>query len=140
MTAPSITLRVLDELDYSRAQHSQRQWTDARTPDTADEIWLLSHPPVFTLGQAGKRHHILEAGDIPVVRSDRGGQVTYHAPGQVVLYTLLQLRRYRLSVRGLVSLLENAVIDVLSEFGVAAVADPKAPGVYVDGAKIAALG
>ncbi|MEM6988496.1 MAG: lipoyl(octanoyl) transferase LipB, partial [Pseudomonadota bacterium] len=135
-----MTLRLLGEVDYALAQHAQRAWTDTRGAHTADELWILSHPAVFTLGQAGKRHHILDAGDVPVVQSDRGGQVTYHGPGQLVLYTLLNLRRYALSVRGLVSLLEDSVVTLLSNAGVAAAADPKAPGVYVDGAKIAALG
>ncbi|MEM9601866.1 MAG: lipoyl(octanoyl) transferase LipB [Pseudomonadota bacterium] len=133
-------MRTLGELRYDDALARQRAFTDARGPDTADEVWVVSHPPVFTLGQAGKRHHVLDAGDIPVVQSDRGGQVTYHGPGQVVVYTLLDLRRHGLGVRALVSALENTVVAVLGDHAVVAQADPSAPGVYVNGAKIAALG
>lgn len=115
-------------------------FTEARGADTADEIWLVEHPPVFTLGLAGRREHLLAPGEIPVVGTDRGGQVTYHGPGQVVLYPLLQLRRHGLGVRRLVTLLEETVVDLLAEHGVAAAARPDAPGVYVDGAKVAALG
>ncbi|MEM7376069.1 MAG: lipoyl(octanoyl) transferase LipB [Pseudomonadota bacterium] len=137
---PSLIVRTLGVLPYTDALARQRAFTDARGSDTADEVWVVSHAPVFTLGQAGKRHHVLDAGDIPVVQSDRGGQVTYHGPGQVVVYTLLDLRRHGLGVRALVSALEHTVVAVLAEHGVAARADPKAPGVYVNGAKIAALG
>ena len=117
-----------------------RAFTDARTRDTADEIWLVQHPPVFTLGQAGRLEHIINPGDIPVIHSDRGGQVTYHGPGQLVIYPLLDLRRLALGVRDLVILLENSVIDLLSRYGVEAHGRRDAPGVYVDKCKIAALG
>ncbi len=138
--ATHLIVRQLGELDYTVAQRAQRAFTDARLPDSPDEVWVLSHPAVFTLGQAGKPEHILDAGDIPIVHSDRGGQVTYHGPGQLVVYTLLDLRRHGWGVRALVTRLESAVIAVLAEAGVEAQADPSAPGVYVDSAKIAALG
>ncbi|MDR9406832.1 MAG: lipoyl(octanoyl) transferase LipB [Spiribacter sp.] len=117
-----------------------RAFTDARGADSADEIWQVEHPPVFTLGQAGRPEHILDAGPIAVVQSDRGGQVTYHGPGQIVIYPLLDLRRHQLGARRLVSLLELSVIDWLGQWGISAAARDDAPGVYVDGAKIAALG
>jgi lipoyl(octanoyl) transferase len=117
-----------------------RAFTDRRNPDTQDEIWLLQHPPVFTLGQAGRPEHLLDPGGIPIVRTDRGGQVTYHGPGQIVAYVLLDLRRAGLGVKGLVHLLEGAVIGLLASYGTQAYARPEAPGVYVAGAKVAALG
>jgi lipoyl(octanoyl) transferase len=116
-------------------------FTATRAADTADQIWLLEHPPVYTLGVAGRAEHLPRvANGIPVVRTDRGGQITYHGPGQVVIYTLLNLRRRGLAVRPLVRLLELSVIDLLADFGIAAAARIEAPGVYVAGAKIAALG
>lgn len=117
-----------------------REFTEGRQADTADELWWLEHRPVFTLGQAGKAEHVLAAGDIPVVRTDRGGQVTYHGPGQLVGYLLLDLRRSGIGVRDLVTAIEAAIIDLLADYGVAAVARREAPGVYVQGRKIAALG
>ena len=117
-----------------------KRFTDERTSDTADELWVCEHPPVFTLGQAGRQEHIHNSSNIPVVKSDRGGQVTYHGPGQIVIYTLINLRRRRLGIRDMVMLLENAVIDVLKTHDVVAEARRDAPGVYVEGAKIAALG
>jgi len=117
-----------------------RDFTASRDPETPDELWLLQHPPIYTLGQAGRLEHVLDPGDIPVLKVDRGGQVTYHGPGQIVAYLLLDLRRAGLGVRGLVHLLETAVIDLLARQGIAAEARPGAPGVYVQGAKIAALG
>jgi lipoyl(octanoyl) transferase len=115
-------------------------FTDTRGPATPDELWVLEHPPVFTLGQAGRPEHLLDPGTIPVVQVDRGGQVTYHGPGQVVLYCLVDLRRAGLGVRGLVSLLEQAVVDLLAARGIPAKSRTDAPGVYVGGRKIAALG
>jgi lipoyl(octanoyl) transferase len=115
-------------------------FTDGRDSDTADEIWVLEHPPVFTLGQAGRAEHLLAPGDIPVVNVDRGGQVTYHGPGQIVVYPLLDLRRLGLGVRELVERLEQAVIEVLAELGIESRSRRDAPGVYVGEAKIAALG
>ena len=117
-----------------------QRFTDARTPDSDDEIWLVEHLPVFTLGQAGKPEHILDPGDIPVIRTDRGGQVTYHGPGQLVAYVLVDLRRAGLGIRRLVTLIEESVISLLAEYGVPAQARTDAPGVYVDGKKIASLG
>ena len=117
-----------------------RSFTDARSADTEDELWVLEHPPVYTLGQAGKREHLLNSGDIPIVESDRGGQVTYHGPGQLIVYTLIDLRRAGFGIRGLVVRLENAVINTLQGYGITASGRRDAPGVYVDTAKIAALG
>lgn len=114
--------------------------TEQRNEDSPDELWLLEHPSVFTLGLNGKREHVLAPGDIPLVPVDRGGQVTYHGPGQLVLYVLVDLKRHGLGVRRLVTLLEQAVIALLAEHRIAAVARPEAPGVYVDGRKIAAVG
>lgn len=115
-------------------------FTDTRDADTADEIWLLEHNPVFTLGLAGKREHVLAPGDIPVVHIDRGGQVTYHGPGQLVVYPLLDLRRRHLGPRALVSALEQATVDALAEWKIAAHARPDAPGVYVEEKKVASIG
>lgn len=114
--------------------------TDARDADSGDELWLVEHPSVYTLGQAGRREHLIDAGDIPVVSSDRGGQVTYHGPGQLIAYVLMDLRRRRLGVRQLVEGLEQCVIDMLAAEGVAGERRKRAPGVYVAGRKICALG
>nr|WP_217908873.1 lipoyl(octanoyl) transferase LipB [Halomonas maris] len=129
---------------YLPVWEAMRSLTDTRDANTLDQFWLVEHDPVFTQGQAGKPEHLLLPGDIPVVHTDRGGQVTYHGPGQVVLYPLLDVRRGKIGVRDLVTALENAVIDVLSSYGVSARARPDAPGVYVmtdaGEAKIASLG
>ncbi|MCL4104422.1 UNVERIFIED_CONTAM: hypothetical protein GTU68_047384 [Idotea baltica] len=117
-----------------------KDFTDGRSPDSPDELWLLQHAPVFTQGQAGKAEHVLAPGDIPVIQVDRGGQVTYHGPGQWVMYLLIDLRRRDLGVRALVDLIETALIDLLADYGIAAASRPDAPGVYVAGEKIAALG
>ena len=118
-----------------------RDFTLARTADTPDELWLVEHPPVYTLGIAAKPEHLPRIDNgIPIVRSDRGGQITYHGPGQVVVYTLLDLRRRQIGVRALVRTLERAVIELLAEHGVSAAGREDAPGVYVDGSKVAALG
>jgi lipoyl(octanoyl) transferase len=117
-----------------------RAFTEARAATTPDELWWVEHPPVFTLGVAGKVEHLLAPGDIPVVRADRGGQVTYHGPGQLVVYCLLDVRRLGLNVRALVTTLERAVIELLAAHEIVAHARPDAPGVYVGDAKIAALG
>jgi lipoyl(octanoyl) transferase len=117
-----------------------RRFTDTRGPETTDELWLLEHPPVFTLGQAGLVEHLLDPGSIPVVHTDRGGQVTYHGPGQLVAYLLFDLKRARLGVKQLVHLLEQAVVDLLAEYGIAACPRADAPGVYVAGAKVASVG
>ncbi len=117
-----------------------RDFTAARTDDTPDQLWVVEHPPVYTLGLAGRREHLLDPGAIPVVQVDRGGQVTYHGPGQIVIYTLIDLPRRGLGVRRMVTHMEEAVIGFLGAQGVAAESRPKAPGVYVEGAKIASLG
>ncbi|MCE8011209.1 lipoyl(octanoyl) transferase LipB [Billgrantia desiderata] len=139
MAAP-IELRRLGRCPYLPVWQAMRELTDTRDEATADQLWLVEHEPVFTQGQAGKPEHLLMPGDIPVVQTDRGGQVTYHGPGQVVLYPLIDVKRCRLGVRDLVSALENAVIAVLAEQGIEARARPDAPGVYVGEAKIASLG
>ncbi|NIC35691.1 lipoyl(octanoyl) transferase LipB [Halomonas desiderata] len=139
MAAP-IELRRLGRRPYLPVWQAMRELTDTRDEATADQLWLVEHEPVFTQGQAGKPEHLLMPGDIPVVQTDRGGQVTYHGPGQVVLYPLIDVKRCRLGVRDLVSALENAVIAVLAEQGIEARARPDAPGVYVGEAKIASLG
>ena len=133
-------MRRLGRTDYAPVQARMRAFTDARHAATPDELWLTEHNPVFTQGQAGRAEHVLAPGDIPVVRTDRGGQVTYHGPGQVVGYPMLDLRRLGLSVRGLVAGLERAMIDALAGVGITAGTRPDARGVYVDGAKIGALG
>jgi lipoyl(octanoyl) transferase len=115
-------------------------FTEQRDQNTIDEIWLVEHSPVFTQGLAGKAEHLLENSNIPVVKSDRGGQITYHAPGQLIAYLLINIRRKEFNVRSLVTIIEQAIIDVLADNNVVAVAKPDAPGVYVDGKKIASLG
>lgn len=138
--APPVCVRRLGMRSYAPTWHAMREFTDARAAHTADEFWLLEHPGVFTLGQAGRHEHLLAAGDIEVVQSDRGGQVTYHGPGQVIMYTMVDLRRLGIGIRTLVQRLEDAVIDMLHGHGVAADRLSGAPGVYVAGAKVAALG
>lgn len=133
-------LRDLGRVDYRPAWEAMQRFTEERNADTPDEIWFLEHPPVFTLGLAGKREHLLAPGDIEVIHIDRGGQVTYHGPGQLVVYPLVDLRRLGLGVRGLVCALERAVIDVLAGYGIGADTRPDAPGVYVEGRKVASLG
>jgi lipoyl(octanoyl) transferase len=133
-------VRRLGRADYLPVWHAMQQFTDARTEQTPDELWLVEHPPVFTQGQAGKSEHVLAPGDIPVVQVDRGGQVTYHGPGQIVAYPLVDLRRLRIGVRDLVCRIEEAIIQVLASHGVAGERIAGAPGIYVGGAKIAALG
>ena len=139
-TLPPIALSRLGRRPYQPVWQAMRELTDSRDAETDDQIWLVEHDPVFTQGQAGKPEHLLMPGDIPVVQTDRGGQVTYHGPGQLVLYPLLDVRRSRLGVRDLVSAIENAVIALLAEHGVSARARPEAPGVYVGQSKIASLG
>ncbi len=125
---------------YAPVWRAMQAFTDARTADTPDELWLLEHEPVFTLGQAGKWEHVLAPGDIPVVPVDRGGQVTYHGPGQIVAYPLLDLRRLGIGIRELVERIEQAVIDTLDRWNIGAARREGAPGVYVAGAKVASLG
>lgn len=136
----AVHLRRLGRCDYLPTWQAMRDFTDRRDADTVSEIWTLEHPAVFTQGQAGRAEHLLAPGDIPVVQTDRGGQVTYHGPGQVVVYLLLSLRETGLGIRGLVSVMEQAVIDLLAARGITAHARPDAPGVYVEGRKIASLG
>lgn len=133
-------VRRLGLVEYEPAWRAMREFTESRDADTADEIWLLQHPPVFTLGQAGKREHLLTDLGIPILPIDRGGQITYHGPGQVVAYVLLDLRRRGLGVKELVRRLEQAVIDLLAQYRLEGQRREGAPGVYVAGAKIAALG
>jgi lipoyl(octanoyl) transferase len=133
-------VKRLGRVDYEPTFRAMQTFTATRTPETPDELWIVEHPPVYTLGQAGKPEHILRDVDIPVVRIDRGGQVTYHGPGQVVIYLLVDLARLKIKVRELVSAIEQAVIDLLAEDGVKAARRDGAPGVYVGEAKIAALG
>ena len=132
--------RILGLVDYEPTWRAMREFTEQRDDNTPDELWVCEHAPVYTLGQAGKREHILNPAGIPVVNSDRGGQVTYHGPGQVVVYTLVNLRRAGFGVRELVVRLENSAIALLAEYGVPAHGRRDAPGVYVGDAKIAALG
>jgi lipoyl(octanoyl) transferase len=136
----SLILKTLGRVDYEPTWRAMQAFTAARSADTPDELWLCEHPPVFTQGLAGKPEHLLKDIGIPVVRIDRGGQITYHGPGQLVCYLLLDLKRRNLTVKGLVNRMEQAVIDLLAEYGVAASRLAGAPGVYVGGAKIAALG
>ena len=133
-------VRRLGRVDYEPTWHAMQEFTATRTPETPDELWIVEHLPVYTLGQAGKPEHILEDVGIPIVQIDRGGQVTYHGPGQVVIYLLLDLQRLKIKVRELVTAIEQGVIDFLAAHGVAAVRRDGAPGVYVGEAKIAALG
>jgi len=139
-TKPKVMVRQLGRRDYEPVWRAMQQFTAERTPDTPSEIWLVEHNPVFTQGQAGKPEHILNPGNIPIVQSDRGGQVTYHGPGQMVVYLLMSLREAGLGVRGFVNAMENSIIDVLAGYGIEAEARADAPGVYVGDAKIAALG
>ncbi len=140
MSTPAVIVRDLGRTPYEPVFADMRAFTDARGADTPDEIWLTEHHPVFTQGQAGRAEHLLMPGDIPVVQSDRGGQVTYHGPGQITGYLLFDLRRLGVSVRGLVSGIEQAMIDTLAGYGIGAAARSDAPGVYVNGAKIGSLG
>jgi lipoyl(octanoyl) transferase len=130
----------LGQRDYLEIWTAMRAFTEARDAETADELWLLEHSPVYTLGRNGDPAHILAPGDIPIVESDRGGQVTYHGPGQLIAYALFDLNRLGLGVRALVTGLENAAIAALSQYGLQALARRDAPGVYVEGRKIASLG
>lgn len=137
---PDLLTRELGVVDYAPTLQAMRAFTDSRGPDSPDEVWLLQHPPVFTQGQAGRSEHLLAPGSIPVIQVDRGGQVTYHGPGQVVIYLLLDLRRRELGVRALVDLIEQSVVRLLADYGIDSEPRPDAPGVYVAGEKIASLG
>jgi len=134
-------VRRLGRLEYEPSWRAMQEFTAQRGNDAADELWLTEHPPVYTLGVAGRAEHLPRTNNgVPVIKVDRGGQITYHGPGQVVLYVLLDLRRRGLGVRALVRMMENAVIDLLADRGITAEGRVEAPGVYVNGAKIAALG
>ncbi len=133
-------VRHLGRVDYQATWERMQQFTQARTAESADELWFLEHPPVFTLGMAGRREHLLAPGNIPVISTDRGGQVTYHGPGQLVVYTLIDLRRAGLGVRDLVTALEQSVIHYAATLGITATARREAPGVYVAGRKLASVG
>ncbi|OMG56435.1 octanoyltransferase [Azonexus hydrophilus] len=136
----NITVKRLGRVAYEPTFQAMQDFTATRTAETPDELWIVEHPPVYTLGQAGKPEHILRDVGIPIVKIDRGGQVTYHGPGQVLIYLLLDLSRLKIKVRELVTAIEQAVIDLLAEHGVTAERRDGAPGVYVADAKVAALG
>lgn len=136
----TLIVRTLGQVDYQPTWHAMRTLTDQRDQTTQDEIWFLEHPPVFTQGQAGKPEHLLNPGDIPVIQADRGGQVTYHGPGQLVGYILIDLRRKHLGARDLVSAIEAALVNTLAELGIESAPRPDAPGVYAQNRKIASLG
>ncbi len=140
MPESNLLVRRLGLMDYEPVWRAMQTFTDQRDADTPDELWLVEHPPVFTQGQAGRAEHLLAPGDIPVIQVDRGGQVTYHGPGQIVAYPLIDISRLQMGVRALVKGIEQAVIDVLKSYAVDAQLIPGAPGVYIDGVKIASLG
>ena len=133
-------IRNLGLQDYQSTWQNMQRYTENRGIEAADEIWITEHPPVYTLGLNGKREHLLATGDIPVINSDRGGQVTYHGPGQLIIYTLLDIKRLNLSIRSLVTTLEQAMISALAQYGIIAVAKTDAPGVYVNDKKIGSIG
>ncbi len=136
----AVVFRDLGRASLAAVWDDMQRFTNARTAATADEIWFVEHPPIFTLGLNAKDTHVIDAGDIPVVRVDRGGQVTYHGPGQVVAYTLIDIKRRKLTVRSFVELLESVIIDTVAQYGVEAYGRRDAPGVYVGEAKLAAVG
>ena len=140
VAAVSALVRDLGRQPYEPVWRAMQRFTDTRSDDTPDELWLVEHDPVFTLGQAGKDEHVLMPGDIPVLHVDRGGQVTYHGPGQIVLYPLLDLKRLKVGVKDYVCRIEQAMIDTLADWNIHAQRREGAPGVYVNGAKIGALG
>ena len=140
LRVPPCLVRELGRQTYEPVWRAMQRFTDQRTEATPDEIWLVEHDPVFTLGQAGKPEHVLAAGDIPVIHVDRGGQVTYHGPGQIVAYPLFDLKRMKVGVREYVQRIEQAIIDTAAEWNIHAERREGAPGVYVAGAKVAALG
>lgn len=135
-----VAIRNLGLQDYESTWQDMQRFTQNRDAENADEIWITEHPPVYTLGLNGKREHLLNTGGIPVINSDRGGQVTYHGPGQLVIYTLIDIKRLNLGVRSLVTTLEQAMIFALAQYGITAIARTDAPGVYVNGKKIGSIG
>jgi lipoyl(octanoyl) transferase len=140
MTTDTLIVRILGQQDYLASWRAMQAFTNLRDEQTLDEIWLLEHAPVFTQGQNGKPEHVLNPGTIPIVLTDRGGQITYHGPGQLMVYTLIDIKRKKINVRQLVTLLEQSVIDLLADHGVHAEANPKAPGVYINHEKICSIG
>ncbi len=136
----TIIVRTFAQQPYEYVWQLMKRFTQQRTEQTDDEIWVLEHEAVFTQGQAGKPEHVIDAGDIPVIHADRGGQVTYHGPGQLIMYILINLPRKKLGVRALVDIIEQSLVMLLSQYDITAVTKPDAPGVYVNGAKIASLG
>ncbi len=140
MTTQQVIVRLLGTVDYQSCWDAMQRFTNERDDSTLDEIWLLQHEPVFTQGQNGKPEHLLNPGSIPIIQVDRGGQVTYHGPGQLVAYVLIDLKRKKFTIRDMVTRLENAIIEVLIDFGIKATAKREAPGVYVDDKKIASIG
>ncbi len=140
MKHQNISIKHLGRCDYEPVWRQMQQFTDERDQSTLDELWLVEHPPVFTQGLAGKAEHVLAAGDIPIIQVDRGGQVTYHGPGQIVAYPMIDLRRHGIGVKSLVNGIEQAIIDTVALYGIEAKRKDNAPGVYVKGAKIASLG
>lgn len=142
MTQP-IPLLLCDwgvDVDYQSIHQKMRDYTDARDTRSPDQLWILEHKPVYTQGQAGKKEHIINPKQIPIIQSDRGGQVTYHGPGQIIIYLLVDIKRRHLGVRAFVSLIEQSIIALLQCYGISAYAKKEAPGVYVDGAKIGSVG
>ena len=137
---PRPIVRRLGRVEYGPTWRAMQRFTDERHPASPDEIWFLEHPPVFTLGMNASTAHVLSPGDIPVVQIDRGGQVTYHGPGQLVVYPLIDLRRAKLGVRDIVTALEQSVIGLAAEFGIGAQTRPGAPGIYVAGKKLGSVG
>ena len=135
-----LIIKHLGLQDYEQTFTAMRDFTDQRHAATSDELWIVEHPPVYTLGLNGKKEHLLDTGDIPVVATDRGGQITYHGPGQLVIYVLLDLKRLNIGIRKVVTALEQAMIETLSQYGIKAHAKPEAPGVYVDRKKIGSVG
>ena len=130
-----ISLKYLGLSDYQPVWRAMQKFTDQRNEETLDELWMVEHPAVFTQGQAGKPEHVLNSGDIPIIQVDRGGQVTYHGPGQIVLYPLIDLKRHKIGIKALVNGIEEALIQTMADYGVTANRKEKAPGVYVEGKK-----
>ena len=139
-TNPKLKVKDLGKAAYIPTWHAMQAFTDNRDENTLDELWVVQHPPVFTQGQAGKAEHILNAGDIPVIQVDRGGQVTYHGPGQIVMYPLIDLKRHKIGIKALVNGIEEAIIQTIKIYNITAKRKEKAPGVYVNDKKIASLG
>lgn len=140
MSESTLHVRYLGKQDYESVWHAMQDYTDNRDASSPDQLWIVEHPPVFTQGQAGKSEHILNPGDIPVIQVDRGGQVTYHGPGQLVAYPLINIKRLKIGVRQLVTDIENSIVQMLEGYKVEAYAKADAPGVYVDERKVASLG